>query len=140
MARPWIENPAGMDQLLNSPTGPVVQAVNRVVRDTRLACTAECPKRTGETSRTFRDAVEVRPNVRITGRVWSDDPVVGYLENGTGLYGPRRRLITPRRARALRFQVGGEVVFARSVKGMRPQPFMKRSLQIASPWPVRDGA
>jgi hypothetical protein len=140
MARPWIENPAGMDELLNSPVGPVARLVSGVTRDVLRTVENECPKRSGDTSRSFRSDVTVRPNRRVVGRVYSDDPVVTYLEKGTGLYGPRGRRIVPRNARALRFEVGGQVIFRRSVRGMRPQPFMRRSLEIASPWPVRDGA
>ncbi|MFJ4960266.1 hypothetical protein [Streptomyces sp. NPDC088739] len=140
MARPWIENATGMDELLSSPTGPVVQLVARVTRDVLRTVEVECPKRTGDTSRSFRSDITIRPGRQVRGRVYSDDPVVGYLEKGTGLFGPRARRIVPRRAKALRFEVGGQVVFARSVKGMRPKPFMRRSLEIASPWPVRDGA
>lgn len=135
----WIENSAGMDALLNSPTGPVGRLVSGVTRDVLNTVEIQCPKRTGETSRSFRSDLEVRPNRSIRGRVFSTSDVVGYLENGTGLYGPTRRRITPRRARALRFRVGGQTVFARSVAGMKPQPFMRRSLELASPWPVRDG-
>jgi hypothetical protein len=35
--------------------------------------------------------------------VWSDYPVIRYLEEGTGIFGPRRRLITPKRGTHLRF-------------------------------------
>lgn len=135
----WIENDAGMDALLNNPTGPVGRLVAQVTRDVLRTVEIECPKRSGDTARSFRSDLDVTPNRSIRGRVFSNDDVVGYLEKGTGLYGPNRRRITPRRAQALRFRVGGQTVFARSVRGMKPQPFMRRSLEIGSPWPVRDG-
>lgn len=135
----WIEDTAGMNALLNSPTGPVGRLVAQVTRDVLATVELQCPKKSGGTSRSFRTDLDVRPFVSVRGRVYSDDPVVRYLEDGTGLYGPRRQRIRPRTARALRFEAGGQVVFARSVAGMKPQPFMKRSLQLASPWPVRDG-
>ncbi|MFI7278507.1 hypothetical protein [Streptomyces sp. NPDC049879] len=139
MARSWIEDPAGMDALLNSPTGPVGRLVADVTRNVLRAVEVECPKRTGATARSFHSDIEIRPNRQIRGRVFSDDPVVQYLEQGTGLYGPRGRRITPRTSKALRFELGGQVIFAKSVRGMRKQPFMRRSLEIGSPWPVRDG-
>lgn len=50
----------------------------------------------------------------------------GYLETGTGLYGPKRREIKPKNKKALRFPVGGgQYVVARSVKGMKPRPIIK---------------
>lgn len=48
-----------------------------------------------------------------------------YLEEGTGIYGPKKRPITPVRAKALRFTINGNVVFAKSVKGMPAQPVVE---------------
>ncbi|GAC41261.1 hypothetical protein [Paenibacillus popilliae] len=54
----------------------------------------------------------------------------GYLETGTGLYGPKRREIRPKHKKALRFPVGGgQYVVARSVKGMKPRPIIKPTVQ-----------
>ena len=49
-----------------------------------------------------------------------------FVERGT-----RPHIIKPKRARALRFEVGGEVVFARLVRhpGTKPNPFFARALQ-----------
>lgn len=128
-----------MDALLNSIGGGVWRAVDGVAARVEAACVAECPKRSGDTSRSFSRDMRIRPNRSMRARVYSDDPVVRYLEKGTGIFGPRGRRITPTTKKALRFELGGQVVFAKSVAGMRAQPFMKRSLEIGSPWPVRDG-
>jgi len=48
-----------------------------------------------------------------------------YLEYGTGIYGPLKRPITPKTAKALKFKIGGKTVFAKSIKGMTPQPFIR---------------
>lgn len=70
----------------------------------------------------------------------SADPVVRYLEEGTGLYGPRRARIYPRQARVLRWADDSGVHYAPSIRGMPAQPFMRRALQIAvEPWQVRNG-
>lgn len=63
-----------------------------------------------------------------------------YVHEGTGLYGPRRRLITPRNAQVLVFpsakygakkgKFRGKVV-VRSVKGMRRNQFLKDALPAA---------
>ncbi|PZM63642.1 tartrate dehydratase [Paenibacillus dendritiformis] len=53
-----------------------------------------------------------------------------YLETGTGLYGPKRRVIKPKNKKALRFPVGGgQYVVAKSVKGMKPRPIIKPTVQ-----------
>ncbi len=64
-------------------------------------------------------------------------PKVGYAifqELGTGIYGPRRRRIRPRQARALRWMgAGGQVHFAMSVKGVPATHFMSNGLRRAMP-------
>jgi hypothetical protein len=50
----------------------------------------------------------------------------GYLETGTGLYGPKKQAIRPKFKKALRFPIGGgKFAFVRSVKGMKPMPVIK---------------
>ena len=63
-----------------------------------------------------------------------------WVHDGTGIYGPRRRKITPKRASVLVFPagkyaagIGGKKgkIFARSVKGMRRNQFLKDALSAA---------
>ncbi|BDT39529.1 HK97 gp10 family phage protein [Streptomyces yaizuensis] len=125
--------------VLYGAEGPVVRFVERLTGRTRDACESLCPKRTGQTSRSFRTEVRVEGQT-VTGRVWSEDPVVRWLEEGTGIFGPTGRRIFPVRARVLRWEDRGQVFYAPSVAGMRAQPFMKRALTVgARPFPVRDG-
>lgn len=52
-----------------------------------------------------------------------------YHHNGTGLWGPNRRVIRPRVASALRFTPkGGPEVFAKYVRGSKPNPFLKDAI------------
>lgn len=64
------------------------------------------------------------------GGVWyevgSNLPYAIYQHEGT--HGP----IYPRRAKVLRFKVGGKVVFARSVKGVKGVPFLTDALKSLS--------
>lgn len=55
------------------------------------------------------------------------------IHEGTGIYGPRRQPIRPRRGMYLRFKPKGarRVVYAKSVKGMKPNPFLKDALSAA---------
>lgn len=53
-----------------------------------------------------------------------------YLETGTGLYGPKKRMIKPKTKKALRFPVGNrEFAIVGAVKGMRPRPIIKPTVQ-----------
>jgi hypothetical protein len=63
-----------------------------------------------------------------------------YVHDGTGLYGPRKRLIRPISAKALRWETkrprpGGRrqstVVYARYSRGMPPNPFLRNALSAA---------
>lgn len=70
-----------------------------------------------------------------------------YVHEGTGVYGPKGQPIRPKRGRFLVFEARnarttapgrGNLVFAREVRGQRPQRFLLESLQAMSPWPVDD--
>lgn len=51
-----------------------------------------------------------------------------WLNFGTGIYGPRATPIVPVRAKALAFMgKGGNMVFAKSVRGMKPRPYIKEA-------------
>lgn len=55
-----------------------------------------------------------------------------YVHEGTGIYGPKGHVIRPVSAKALRWRVkGGKFRFAKYVKGMRPNHFLKDALIAA---------
>lgn len=56
-----------------------------------------------------------------------------WVHDGTGLYGPRHMKITPKRAKYLRFTPKGSsgAIYRRSVKGMKPNPFLRDALPAA---------
>jgi len=55
---------------------------------------------------------------------------VTYVEYGTGLYGPKKQLITPGlKKKALAFNYKGESVVVRSVKGMKPRKMVQKSMK-----------
>jgi hypothetical protein len=63
----------------------------------------------------------------LQGVITCDHPAVRFVLDGT-----RPHLIRPRRARALRFEVGGDVVYTKLVRhpGTRPNPFLQRALRL----------
>ena len=56
------------------------------------------------------------------------DMVILYLDRGTGIYGPKRRLIRPIKSRFLVFEVNGRLIFTKSVKCIKPMRFIKRGI------------
>lgn len=106
-----------------------------------LSGTAGHPKRVN--SGLLRSDIGVRlrtshghPSVRIG----SGKKYARYVHDGTGLYGPHHQLITPKSAKALVFpskkfgakrgKFRGKVV-VRSVKGMKPNAFLRDALPAA---------
>ncbi|MDN3056844.1 hypothetical protein PH213_20280 [Streptomyces sp. SRF1] len=63
----------------------------------------------------------------LQGLIVCDHPAVHYVLNGT-----RPHLIRPRRAKALRFKLGGRVVFAKLVRhpGTKPNDFLGKALRL----------
>jgi len=65
------------------------------------------PFRTGTLRRSITSLVVAGDNGSVTGTVGTNIFYGEYLEKGTGLYGPRHRLIVPIHARALAWPRGG---------------------------------
>jgi len=91
----------------------------------------EAPKRTGALRKSIRKAVS-----SMEAEIGSQVPYAVYVE-----YGTRPHIITPVKARALRFEVGKEIVFTRLVQhpGAKPNPFVRRTAEkttrrVSSTW------
>jgi hypothetical protein len=119
---------AAVDRMLNSPTGLVGRDCQQRADRTAARARQFAP---GSMSERIAPPVVSRsasgPSADITVR----HPAVGYVINGTGLYGPNARRIRPVRAQALRFVLNGRVVFAKSVSGQKPNDFLNKALPAA---------
>lgn len=70
----------------------------------------------------------------VIARTGTNVHYAAYQEFGTGLYGPRKALIYPKNAKALRWNKrGGGVVFARYVRGVRPKKYFSNALKDEIP-------
>lgn len=139
-------NDAEVDRLLRSPEGDVGQAVRRVVLATRNLAVSMAPVDDGPLRASLRTKFEYGSR-EVKGWVYSDLEYSIYVHEGTGIYGPRGQPIRPKRGQYLVFEARnarttprgrGNLVFARQVRGQRPNRFLLRALQAASPWPVDD--
>ncbi|MDP9469054.1 MAG: hypothetical protein M3Q71_00085 [Chloroflexota bacterium] len=81
----------------------------------------------------LRGSIQLEPARRrgntIEGSVGTVVRYAVFQERGTGIYGPAGRPIRPRRAKMLRFKVGGRVVFAREVRGSRPRWYFRGAVE-----------
>lgn len=128
---------AAIRRVTGSMDGPVGRAVREVTERTARKTRQRAPVDTGELRASVTTEYEAR-TTRITGTVWVNARHSRPVQLGTGIYGPSGRPIRPRRAQVLAFpsRGGGGMVFARQVRGQRPQPFQVQALRDASPWPV----
>lgn len=67
----------------------------------------------------------------VTTQVGTRVSYAKYVISGTGIYGPRRRVIRPRRARVMVFTAYGRKIATRTVIGMRPNNFLAEALFAA---------
>ena len=100
-------------------------------------------RKTGNTGRSLHVENVTETSAQIVG-----SQVALWIDEGTGLFGPRHQRITPKAAQALRWMggpagslrltgsqrkgkagAGAGYVFARSTKGMEARPYIQRSIQ-----------
>lgn len=144
MARARVTlNQAQLNELLRGPTGPVVQHVTRLCRRVTNQAKRNCPVDEGTLRASITYAVLPSPQY-VLGRVGTPIEYGLYQHEGTGVFGPKGRPITPIRRQYLRFEVKSgtaavgsrPLVFARSVRGVPPNPFLLRALESVVPYPV----
>lgn len=130
-------NHAEVERLLYSPTGPVHREVSRVTSRVESAVKRRCPVEEGLLRASVYSLVYAVRGVAVIGEVGSPLEYAIYVELGTGIYGPSGGMIRPRRARFLVWESkGGQVIFARQVRGQPGQHMFRDGLIEASPWPV----
>jgi len=54
-----------------------------------------------------------------------------FVHDGTGIYGPRGRVIIPRTAPFMVFEIDGKLFRRHEVYGQRPQPYLKEAMEDA---------
>ena len=98
-------------------------AIGRSTRFLRGIAFENINKNTGRTAGTIGSTL-TGGGSSVSGHVGSNDKVARILE-----FGSRPHVIRPRNAKALKFNVGGRTVFARSVNhpGTRPYRWLERS-------------
>ena len=70
----------------------------------------------------------------VIARTGTNVHYAAYQEFGTGLYGPRKRLIRPKNAKVLRWKKrGGGFVFAKYVRGVKPKRYFTKALAAERP-------
>lgn len=139
-----VFNHAQFDAIVKSPAGAV--AKDLIKRGKRVESRAKRnlngvggqPRRinTGHLRNSIGTNLLVRPD-GLAVRVGTNVSYALYVHDGTGIYGPKHTPIRPKHASVLVFRskvYGAKkgkykgFVFAKSVKGMKPNPFLKDAL------------
>jgi hypothetical protein len=99
------------------------------------------PRATGNLGRTIRVGTVTDKSAQVVAGGTSSVGYARYVEEGTGIHGPRKRRITPRRARMLSWVAGGSRrtgrgpgarrIFAKSVAGRKATPYLVPGVQRA---------
>lgn len=145
-----VMNAAAVQQALRSSNGPVVRDLRKRADRVRNAAIRNLTASGAVDTGALRASVTVEMSSSPSGvpmaRVGTNLPYGRYVEEGTGIYGPKGRPIRPKNGRLLRWPVknnsgsgrrryrGGataKYAFAPSVKGMRPRPWLRPALSAA---------
>lgn len=126
-----------LDRLLRQPGGPVYDKVISAPLDATVALVlATGPRITSHLVNKHFTEIEGGPG-RLKGRLVYDADYILFVIKGTGIHGPHNTPIVPKHKRYLRFKNrNGDIVYARSVQGQKPNPFLANAFRAACPWPV----
>lgn len=135
-----VMDEAGLYALLESEEGPVGRDLLRRTLRVHARAVELCPVDEDVLRNSIDWEVGRDPN-GLYGRVGTNVDYAIHVERGTGLYettiegvapsANKGRVITPTAKQALAFTVGGRQVVVASIKGMRPQPFLRPALDAA---------
>lgn len=131
-----ISNKRALDAIIRSSSGAVAKDLLR--RGKKVEAKAKinlqrAPRRV--------DTGHLRSSIHTTLLTLNNAPAVRvgtnvfyaiFVHNGTGIYGPRGATIKPRSAKFLSWKSkSGKRIYAREVKGMKPNPFLADAIDAA---------
>lgn len=108
------------------------------VREAKLIARRDFTK-TAQLERSIRVGTVTKTSAQVVAGGTSNVGYARYVEEGTGLYGPRKRKIVPKRAKVLSWVGGGSRLtgrgkgsrrfFAQSVKGRPATPYLQPGVE-----------
>lgn len=136
-------NAVQIQYILKSPAGPAARdlikrgiRVQNKARRNLAGTTGSGPRRID----TGLLRASIHTNLQTGGeflvmRVGSGQYYALWVHDGTGIYGPRATKIKPKTAKYLKFKwkkMGNKTFYFKSVRGMKPNPYLKNALPAAS--------
>jgi hypothetical protein len=118
-----IRNDRRIKELSSKIESAIRQGVQDVADKTNKAARSNSPVgKTGKLSKSWRQ-VQIG---ELKHSIFTNLFYARWVNDGTGIYGSGRP-ITPKRARFLRFEWHGRIVFARSVRGQKGKKFAEET-------------
>jgi phage gpG-like protein len=136
-----IFDAAQVQRMLHSPEGPVGRGLLVPAIRVEGAIKRRCPVDTGRLRSSITHSLGHGP-AGLVAVVGTNVRYAGWVNRGTGIYGPHHTPIVPVHASMLRFKPRGSsnYVYARSVRGMPGRHFMALGLRDIYPSAVIRGA
>ena len=100
-------------------------ALDRYTKQLLGTVKEEMPEKSGH----MISKVEMWEQDNTTFAIGSDVFYRWWVHDGTGIYGETGQPITPVTAKFLRFEWHGEVIYAKSVRGQKPNPYYDRAIE-----------
>jgi len=134
-------NHDAMAAFLYGPSGPMFRSVTVWGEQVRSLATATAPRDSGLLANSHTVRVGVAPGFAFS-EITANTEYAVFVMRGTGLYGPRGRVIKARKGKVFRFEArgahgplargaspaAGGVVFAKSIKGTPANPYLEEAL------------
>lgn len=120
-------------RLLYTPAGEVYRGVRKWGEQVEKLAAIRAPKQTGRLS--TQSMVMMKAQIgagKTIATVYFYAPYAGMVHQGTGLYGPRGRMIRKRRPMRFRSRTGarGPYAYTHTSRGQRPKPFLVSALRL----------
>jgi hypothetical protein len=121
-------NQAALQHMLRNPKGQVARGILKIGKKVERKAKRLTPVDHGVLRNSITTELIIRkgPVARIGTKV----KYALYVHEGTGIYGPKAKPITPKHGKVLVFtsRKTNKLVFARSVKGMKGTPYLRNAL------------
>ena len=121
-------NDVAIQKMLRSPKGQVARGILKIGKKVERKAKRLVPVDHGVLRNSINTELIIRkgPVARIGTKV----KYALYVHEGTGIYGPKGVPITPKKSKVMVFtsRKSGDLVWARSVKGMKGTPYLRNAL------------
>ncbi len=123
----------GLDELIRDTKSAkfVQEPVNNAFRESAKIIKKEVKNHAKPISKDVAKSVSLKTSKRRkiiqNARVFVKNPLGILLEVGTGVFGPKNRMVVPKRRRVMRIPTSDGFIFRPRQRGMRAKPFFKRA-------------